>query len=156
MIRLLIADASDALRIGLRMIFSLDPQHITIVAEESRANEVLHSAQLYCPDCDHYWRRFGGCAIRHPAYFEAAGVIGTCCADDEHRSTHQAANVRQRCIHLYWEARIPSRVAEFCACYYAQALGRTLCSLATRPMSLERFIAIHFFWIQQACYPIRQ
>ena len=50
MIRLLIADASDALRIGLRMIFSLDPQHITIVAEESRANEVLHSAQLYCPD----------------------------------------------------------------------------------------------------------
>ena len=50
MIRLLIADASEALRIGLRMIFSLDPQHISIVAEESNAHCVLSSAQLYLPD----------------------------------------------------------------------------------------------------------
>ena len=50
MMRLLIADASDALRIGLRMIFSLDPQHIIIVAEESCANAVLNSARLYRPD----------------------------------------------------------------------------------------------------------
>jgi DNA-binding NarL/FixJ family response regulator len=47
MIRLLIADASEALRIGLRMIFSLDPQRISIVAEESNAQCVLQSAQLH-------------------------------------------------------------------------------------------------------------
>ena len=50
MIRLLIADASEALRIGLRMIFSLDPQHITVVAEESCAERALSAAYNHHPD----------------------------------------------------------------------------------------------------------
>lgn len=50
MIRLLIVDASEALRIGLRMVFSLNPQQITVVAEESCATKALSAAHTYRPD----------------------------------------------------------------------------------------------------------
>jgi DNA-binding NarL/FixJ family response regulator len=49
MIRLMIVEASEALRIGLRMIFSLD-RHLTIVAETQSASSALLLAGEHIPD----------------------------------------------------------------------------------------------------------
>ena len=50
MLQLLIADASEALRLGLRMIFSLDPQQINVVAEASSVIDLLQLAHTHRPD----------------------------------------------------------------------------------------------------------
>ena len=49
MIRLMIVEASEALRIGLRMIFSLD-HHLKIVAETQSATSALLLAGEHTPD----------------------------------------------------------------------------------------------------------
>lgn len=50
MLQLLIADASEALRLGLRMIFSIDPQQINVVAEASSVIDMLQLAHAHRPD----------------------------------------------------------------------------------------------------------
>jgi len=50
MLQLLIADASEALRLGLRMIFSIDPQQINVVAEASSVIDLLQLTHTHRPD----------------------------------------------------------------------------------------------------------